>query len=463
MNNLSNSFFIYNDAGTGKLTFFTVTDILMYAIWFIMIATYIFYIRARHSEELHYRYYLPNFFFKMTLGIVFSMFYVLKYGGGDTTAYWEVGRCLNNLLWENPAAYFKEFFADHNALSYVNPYNTNTGYPPRWILAEPEAFFVAKIVSFFVAFTLDGYLTITLFFSVLAASASWRFYCVAREIIPNHTKWFTIGILFMPSVSFWCSGISKDTLVMISTFSLLTHFFRLLLKKSQFKLYDWILVLFHMWMLYNIRSIVLMAVMLPLLIVLALRFSNNYHEYPIMKKAIRRMTALLAILTVVLSVQFYEKKINSSEYLKEAIVVQQDFKLNKLYTGKRYDLDISDFSLIGVIKSIPAAVTAGIYRPFIWEALNPSLILNGLESVLIIFLSIQVLLKRRKNLSKILENELVLFSLIFVFIFAFITGFSSIIFGVLVRLRAPLIPFLMILLTTLPKEFKANLSDSNGK
>jgi hypothetical protein len=37
---------------------------------------------------------------------------------------------------------------------------------------------------------------------------------------------------------------------------------------------------------------------------------------------------------------------------------------------------------------------------------------------------------------------------------AFMTGFTSIIFGVLVRLRAPLLPFFIMLLTVQPKDEK---------
>jgi hypothetical protein len=39
-------------------------------------------------------------------------------------------------------------------------------------------------------------------------------------------------------------------------------------------------------------------------------------------------------------------------------------------------------------------------------------------------------------------------------IMAFMTGFTSVIFGVLVRLRAPLLPFVILLLTTLPEDEK---------
>ena len=57
------------------------------------------------------------------------------------------------------------------------------------------------------------------------------------------------------------------------------------------------------------------------------------------------------------------------------------------------------------------------------------------------------------------ENEFLLFSLFFVVIFGFITGFSSIIFGVLVRLRAPLLPFLALLLVIRPKNEEENTKD----
>jgi hypothetical protein len=46
---------------------------------------------------------------------------------------------------------------------------------------------------------------------------------------------------------------------------------------------------------------------------------------------------------------------------------------------------------------------------------------------------------------------------------AFMTGFTSIIFGVLVRLRAPLLPFFIMLLTVQPIEEKAITEDDNDE
>ena len=48
------------------------------------------------------------------------------------------------------------------------------------------------------------------------------------------------------------------------------------------------------------------------------------------------------------------------------------------------------------------------------------------------------------------SHELLLFAISFVLIMAFVTGLTSGLFGVLVRLRAPLLPFAIILLSLKP-------------
>ena len=124
---------------------------------------------------------------------------------------------------------------------------------------------------------------------------------------------------------------------------------------------------------------------------------------------------------------------------------------NKLYTGKKYSIEITDYSPIGILKVFPQALAAGLFRPYIWEALSVSLFLNGLESMAILYLLYRFFTRRRKaRIKMIRENEFLVFSFFFVILLGYITGFSSVIFGVLVRLRAPLLPFLGILLTIEP-------------
>jgi hypothetical protein len=152
---------------------------------------------------------------------------------------------------------------------------------------------------------------------------------------------------------------------------------------------------------------------------------------------------------------FYFSGETAQKYLKEAEVVQQDFKLNKTYTGSKYDLGDVTYTPLGILRAMPLSVFTGIYRPLPWEALSPGLILNGLESILLFYLTFVFLFnKRRKRIARIRDSDILTFSLYFVIIFAFMTGFTSVIFGVLVRLRAPLLPFFLLLLTVKPLEEK---------
>jgi hypothetical protein len=53
-----------------------------------------------------------------------------------------------------------------------------------------------------------------------------------------------------------------------------------------------------------------------------------------------------------------------------------------------------------------------------------------------------------RKINKIRKEEILVFALIFSLFIAFMAGFTSILFGVLVRIRAPLLPFIFLVLTT---------------
>ena len=53
-----------------------------------------------------------------------------------------------------------------------------------------------------------------------------------------------------------------------------------------------------------------------------------------------------------------------------------------------------------------------------------------------------------RKVKKIRKEEILVFALIFSLFMAFMAGFTSVLFGVLVRIRAPLLPFIFLVLTT---------------
>jgi hypothetical protein len=319
---------------------------------------------------------------------------------------------------------------------------------------------VAKIVSLFSLIAANSYLTISIIFATITANVTWRFYELVLKIFPDHNRWVTYAILFIPSLSFWCTGVSKDTLVVISIFSIVTHVFGLILGYQKSKLTSYLLIIFHVWMMYHLRTVVLISLMIPIFIALSSRISNRFREFPFFRRFVQFLIGLVSIGGFFIGIQSYGDEVSVEKYIKEAEVQTKDFTENKLYTGKKYTIEVTDYSPVGLIKVFPQAILAGLFRPYIWEALSVSLFLNGIESTILIYLLIKFLTNNRKRRIKMIrENEFLLFSFFFILIFGFITGFSSVIFGVLVRLRAPLLPFLALLLVIDSSDNKTEIED----
>jgi hypothetical protein len=460
MDRISFSFFVFNDTAK-RLTFFTIIDFAVLFIWLILIVAYGLYKVSKNSDKLYYKDYFKHLMYKIGFAIVFSMYYIFIVKGGDSIAFYDMAGCMNKLFMKSPDIYLNNLLNDFNSPDFINRYDLNTtGIPPRWIMTEKESFFVAKIVSLFSLIAANSYLTISIIFATITANVTWRFYELVLKIFPDHNRWVTYAILFIPSLSFWCTGVSKDTLVVISIFSIVTHVFGLILGYQKSKLTSYLLIIFHVWMMYHLRTVVLISLMIPIFIALSSRISNRFREFLFFRRFVQFLIGLVSIGGFFIGIQSYGDEVSVEKYIKEAEVQTKDFTENKLYTGKKYTIEVTDYSPVGLIKVFPQAILAGLFRPYIWEALSVSLFLNGIESTILIYLLIKFLTNNRKRRIKMIrENEFLLFSFFFILIFGFITGFSSVIFGVLVRLRAPLLPILALLLVIDSSDNKTEIED----
>ena len=145
----------------------------------------------------------------------------------------------------------------------------------------------------------------------------------------------------------------------------------------------------------------------------------------------------------------------TEEYIEELAVIQQDFSQNNTYGGPRYDLGITDYSTAGMLSRGPLAIMTALYRPFIWEARSLFLILSGLEGLLLLYLTFRFFFRSgnlAKHLAFVTGHEFLLFALIFVLFLGFFVGFTAGMFNVLVRFKAPLLGFLVLVLAARREE-----------
>lgn len=413
----------------------------------------------------HYRYYMFNIYFKLFFSLVYAAIYMFYYKGGDTMAYWQGAEKLNNLMWESPTTYLAEMLSTPTEENIILRFNSDTGYPPIWIYRDPGSFFVSKIFSIFMIFLGQSYVALSLFIGYLTAIASWKVY----ELVLSYkitTSWFAaIAILFVPSVAFWCAGISKDTVVLIAVFMLLYHLFALVNKKAEkpFRSVLWCIV--YIYVLYNTRSFMLFTVFGPLFLALNVRIIKRYRESIVLLNFLRVIILSITFIAFLLFLRSQGQIIadTANGFLAQAQVQQADFQNNESYGENRYDLGITDYSPFGMLSKAPVAILTAFYRPGIWEARSPLLLISGLETTVFIYLTLLFFFKGKvgPKIRFIRFNEFLVFSFGFALILAFFAGFTSGLFGVLVRFKAPLLPFLLILLTTNPSlaEREAGVED----
>ena len=429
--------------------YFSLLNILATSFWVIVIIVIGLLIRETHSDKPHYRYYMPNLFAKLIFSFVFAWFYVSEVGGGDTLAYFDGAVAMNNLFLKSPAMYIDQMLSTPSVATMHQYFDGYTGLPPGWIYREPESFFICKILSLFSFIGFGSFFAVTFIVSFITAHASWKFFEFVRKMRLTKENYLAIGILFIPSVNFWCTGVSKDTFVFIGILMSVYHGFHLLERKNN-TIKHLIYFILFLFLIYHIRPFLIGVIMMPFLLATTSRYVRR-----ITKSNFATITyRTVLIVGGVLFLSFYfggqseQQFIESNQMLEQASITQKDFQVNKTYDGDRYSIGDIEFTFTGLLRVTPSAIVAGIFRPLPWEVNGISLLFNGLESFFLIFLVIQFFLgKPGKKWRRIQRNEFLVFSLVFILFLAMVTGLTSGLFGVLVRLRAPILPFLFILLT----------------
>lgn len=78
--------------------------------------------------------------------------------------------------------------------------------------------------------------------------------------------------------------------------------------------------------------------------------------------------------------------------LDKAVVTQNDLK-QEYYAGNSFDIGYFEPTVAGILSKFPVATVAGLFRPFIWEARNPVMVISALENLVLLLLSLYLLFR----------------------------------------------------------------------
>ncbi|NLR92498.1 hypothetical protein [Flammeovirga agarivorans] len=426
-----------------------ITPIYLCVIYFLIAP----YFAKKWTNKYTRKYFWWGLHAKMIGSIAFCIIYQFYYGGGDTIEYFKQGGIIVDAFFDSPNIGYETLMYNGSNIKGENARYLGMLYMKKnnstWLMVQ-----ISSIVQFF---SLKTFYPTSLLFGLWSFLGSWKLAQLFCSIYKENYKLICFSILFIPSCLFWSSGIMKET---VTTGAI--GFFVFYFCNVAFKRKDLFLSLIFLILLFTLIKVVKGATIYVLLPCLALwLFLFYFNKIPLLVKYIFSFilisTIPLVLLLMIPKIQEYIE--NNDEFVEAQKTIngfQSDhggaWRKGRGHGGgdtSAYHLSTAgDLSLLGMLKSMPEAISFTLFRPFPWEAKKAVQLMGAGESILFLILTIYVLLKVGliKTVKQTFTDPHLGFVLSYALFFGFIAGYISFNYGVLQRFKTPMMPFYTLFL-----------------
>ncbi len=381
-------------------------------------------------------------------------FHYFTYGDGDTFSFYRDSTILYDAFWTDPITSLKLILLP---IREGGAWDQGVYSSHIYFYQDPGTYMAIRFGALFSLFSLNTYSVISLGFAIVSFSGIWRLFLVVCDLFPKYHRQLLFVLLLIPSVTFWGSGYLKDSLTLSALgWAIYGFYFLSVLKQNQMK--AGLTLVLSCYMIFIVKIYIL----LPFLVAAGIWF--YYLQVSRINDKVHRLffRPLLAVLFLGVSFGALSLVSNmSSKYDLETIVKTSNVMANYVYYvsensgGNSYQLsELFDGSLRSFFVLFPQAVNVSFFRPYLWEARNPAMVLSAVENAFILLLAFRCLVAgfRRRFWKLLRENPYFIFSICYSILFAFAIGVSTYNFGSLMRYRIPMLPLLISTLYLLYKE-----------
>ncbi len=396
--------------------------------------------RRKGKEEEIYKYFFRGAVIKILGTLAFCGIYIFYFRGGDTFDYHQNASALVNLMFKDFGNYIDVMLSSKE--EYLSYFDSETGYLNNRHFLDTTTFNVSRILMFAELVCFKSYIGASVLVSYLSYLGIWRIFKLFHHYGKGYERGLFYLVLVVPSVIFWSGGLSKEVLIMGILGNLLWAYYKVFVKFER-GIVQILVLLFLTYVMISIKPYVFIA-LFPSCILWA-----SMRRVVLIKSTFIRVLVLPAILFVGLGLSIGVWTVASSslgEYssvdgiIEKAVVSQEDLQ-NERYQGSSFDIGKIEPTPIGVLKKFPQATIAGMFRPFVFEARNFVMIFSGLENLVLLMFFAIMIFRFRRMIVILVNNEFLVFCMLFSVIFAFAVGLSTSNFGALVRFKIPMLPF----------------------
>lgn len=434
------------------MQYLTIWDLVLTPLYLLILIGIAKRTREKKYPKTHplHQYFLPGLYVKLAGAIFIAFIYQFYYGGGgDSFYFFYHAKIINSALDDSFVSWLKLLFrvpVDSDPTLY--PYISNM----QWY-TDPPSYTIARIAAVLGLLNGTSYLPTALLFAFLSYSGIWAMYKTFAGIYPHLRKQLAYAFLFIPSTFVWGSAIYKDTVCMFALGWMTYTTFRIFVNKD-LSIKNFIVLALSFFLIAIIKLYILLAFVPALLMWLLMANSHKIRSV-----ALRWITNIsfigLTVAAFVFTANRFAEELN--KYSLEKLVKTAETTrgwityVSDIQEGSAYDLGPIDGTVGGLLEKFPAAVNVTLYRPYLWEAKKPIVLLSALEAFGFIIFTLLVFYKRGvlTTIRRIFSDPNLLFLLLYSVIFAFAVGVSTGNFGTLSRYKIPCMPFFAALLIIL--------------
>lgn len=413
-------------------------DIVLPSVYLFVLYSLVLIYSKKLSSSDQFRFRL-GFAFKVLGCFFFWGMYEFYYQEGDTFLYFKGANRVWEVFTANPIDGIRLLLLSggENILAYADI----TMHPI--FISSTSIWTMTKCAGLLNLFCFNNYFCLSLFFTSFSFLGTWGIYRVFRTLYPNRSMAFFILIFLIPSCLVWTSGILKDS-ICLGAIGLVFHAMYKISQKKKLLLYVPSMLLFFI-LLFQLKSYLAYTFFIALTCWLYLKLVQ-YAKHTWVRRSITfSMWGLIILMIVNLNsiIHEAEKQLAYQESISRIKGYHLDDKLDRTKGTASYNLGPFEYSAQGIIKKAPVGVITGLFRPFIWEGRKALMLLMGIENLAYLSMVLLLLVRRQfwQNLMTLFASPEFVFCLLFVVILGLIVGVTTYNYGLLMRLKTPLLPF----------------------
>lgn len=349
----------------------------------------------------------------------------------DIFNYFDDGLIVHSALFENPAHYFKMVTGiGSNSPELMQYYDACNFWIKNFNYGLPnDNHIVIRLNAIFCLVSMGNFHIHNMLFAFLSFIGLWAIYKSFAKQLSRKRVLLLIAIFYFPTVWFWTSGATKES-VLIFAFGLFIYNYRKLLDKPELGNISGTLLCAFLFMFS--KFYVLMAALPGLIALFWIRRSPKF--------ALPKFVLTHFIIFVV---AYLSKFITQVDLFQVICNKQHDFIMmaKSMTVGSYIDLPVLSNGLKDIATNAPSALLRTLLRPSVIEPGSATMMVAAIENLLIMcVLILCTIFIKIRNFS---IHE-VWFCLSFIAILFILTGLTTPVLGALVRYKMPALPFIGI-------------------